>query len=160
MKIYVHLKLAINKLLHTLMRETPSPKMRNFILRLLGAKVSKNVIISYDFILFDASQAHNLTIKKNVSIGPRVTMITHSDPYPSALRNIYPAVNKPIIIEEDVWIGANVTILPGVRIGSFSVVAAGSVVTKDVARFTVVAGVPAKAIKKLPMEGIQNANYD
>ena len=160
MKLYIYLKLAVNKLLHILMRETPSPEMRNFILRLLGAKVSKNAMISYNFILFDASKAHNLIIKKNVSIGPRVTMITHSDPYPSALRNVYPPVDKTIIIEEDVWIGANVTILPGVRIGPFSIVAAGSVVTKDVPPFTVVAGAPARVIKKISIESISKANHD
>lgn len=134
------------------MRNTPSPEMRNFILRYLGAKVDKSVKISYDFLLFDASKAYNLVIKENVAIGPRVTMITHSDPTPSELIKLYPIIDEQIIIEENVWIGANVTILPGVKIGRFSVVAAGSVVTADVMPFTLVAGVPAKLIKKLPLD--------
>jgi acetyltransferase-like isoleucine patch superfamily enzyme len=142
-------KLGINKIMHFLMRETPSPEMRSFILRYLGAKVDKSAKISYDFLLFDASKAENLVIGKNVAVGPRVTMITHSDPSPSELEKLYPKIDKPIIIEENVWIGANTTILPGVRIGKFSIIAAGAVVTKDVPSFTIVAGVPARTIKKL-----------
>lgn len=53
-----------------------------------------------------------------------------------------------IIIEEDVWIGSNVVILSGVTIGRGSVIAAGSVITKDVPRYSVMAGVPGKVIKK------------
>ncbi len=56
---------------------------------------------------------------------------------------------REIIVENDVWIGANAVITAGVRIGTHSVVAAGSVVTKDVEPYTVVAGVPAKLIKRI-----------
>lgn len=56
---------------------------------------------------------------------------------------------KPIIIEDDVMIGANASIMPGVRIGTHSIVAAGAVVTKDVPPHSLVAGVPAKLIKKI-----------
>ena len=54
---------------------------------------------------------------------------------------------KPIVIEDKVWLGANVTILPGVTIGEGAIVAAGAVVTKDVAPRTVVGGVPAREIR-------------
>lgn len=56
---------------------------------------------------------------------------------------------KPVIIGDDVWIGANAVILPGVTIGKHAVIAAGAVVTKDVADYTLVGGVPAKVIKTL-----------
>ena len=56
---------------------------------------------------------------------------------------------KPVIISDDVWIGANAVILPGVTIGRHAVVAAGAVVTTDVPENTVVGGVPAKIIKRL-----------
>ena len=56
---------------------------------------------------------------------------------------------KPVVIGDDVWIGANAVILPGVTIGRHVVVAAGAVVTKDVPDFSIVAGVPAKVIKQL-----------
>ena len=55
----------------------------------------------------------------------------------------------PVVIGDDVWIGANAVILPGVTIGKHCVVAAGAVVTKDVPDFTVVGGVPAKILKTL-----------
>ena len=55
---------------------------------------------------------------------------------------------KDVVIEEDVWLGANVTVLPGVTIGEGSVIAAGAVVTKDVAPYSIVAGVPAQEIRK------------
>ena len=56
---------------------------------------------------------------------------------------------KPVIIEDDVMIGANVSIMPGVTIGTHSIVAAGAVVTKDVPPHSLVAGIPAKLIKQI-----------
>jgi acetyltransferase-like isoleucine patch superfamily enzyme len=61
-------------------------------------------------------------------------------------KNLYPA---PIIIGNNVWIGAHATVLPGVSIGENAVIAAGAVVTKDVPPNTVVGGVPAKVIKAI-----------
>lgn len=55
---------------------------------------------------------------------------------------------KPVYIGDDVWIGDRVIILPGVHVGNGCVIAAGSVVTKDVPRYTVVGGVPAKVIRE------------
>ena len=56
---------------------------------------------------------------------------------------------KAVTIADDVWIGANAVVLPGVTIGQHSVVAAGAVVTQDVPPYSVVGGVPAKVIKNL-----------
>jgi acetyltransferase-like isoleucine patch superfamily enzyme len=53
------------------------------------------------------------------------------------------------VIEDDIWIGANAVILPGVTIGQHSVVAAGAIVTKDIPPHSLVAGVPAKVIKQI-----------
>ena len=62
----------------------------------------------------------------------------------------YPTVKtKPIIIEDDVWIGFNSIILKGVTIGKGAIIAAGSVVTKDIPPFSMVAGNPAKIIKTI-----------
>lgn len=56
---------------------------------------------------------------------------------------------QPIHIEKNVWLGANVTVLPGVTIGEGSIIAAGAVVTKDVSANMIAAGVPAKVIRKI-----------
>lgn len=56
--------------------------------------------------------------------------------------------NGPIVVEDDVWIGTDVTIMSGVKIGKGSVIAAGSIVTKDVENYSIVGGIPAKLIKR------------
>ena len=84
---------------------------------------------------------------KPVNIGPKVNLITiNHDPDPDNRSATY---GRPIVIEDKVWIGINSTILPGVRIGYGAIVGAGSVVTKDVPAMTIVAGNPARIIKKI-----------
>lgn len=86
------------------------------------------------------------------NIGFRAVFITGTHELLSDYKGVRPlseANSKPIVIENFVWIGSNAVILPGVRIGHGAVVAAGSVVTKDVEPDTLVAGVPAKMIRDL-----------
>jgi len=64
-------------------------------------------------------------------------------------KDAYSKCKKPVIIEDDVLIGANVVVLEGVKVGKGAVVAAGSIVVKNVEPYTVVAGVPAKMLKKV-----------
>lgn len=88
-----------------------------------------------------------ISIEDGTMIGMNVTIATLNHGLPLETRNVtYPS---PVIIGENVWIGSNATILPGVTIGDNSVVAAGAVVTKNVPENTVVAGVPAKELKKI-----------
>ena len=84
-----------------------------------------------------------LTIGDNVDIAQGVNIWTEQHDYNSPT---FASVCKPVIIEDYVWIASRATILPGVTIGKGAVVATGAVVTKDVAPYTVVAGVPAKVI--------------
>lgn len=86
-----------------------------------------------------------LTIGDCVDIAQDVQLWTLQHDYNSPH---YSAVGKPVTIKDYAWIGTRAIILPGVTIGKGAVVAAGSIVTKDVAPFTVVAGVPAKPIRK------------
>lgn len=80
-------------------------------------------------------------------IGHNVTLCTINHAFAPERRA--DMVFKPIRIGDKVWIGANATILPGVSIGQGAIVAAGAVVNKDVEAKTIVAGVPAKPIKKI-----------
>ncbi len=84
-----------------------------------------------------------LSIGSNVSISPEVMLLTSThlvnDP-------IFAVSDRPIVIADHVWVGSRATILPGVTIGRGAVVAAGAVVTRDVAPYTIVGGVPARAV--------------
>ena len=71
-----------------------------------------------------------------------------------------PEDDKDIIFEGDNWVGANATILKGVTIGQGSVIAAGSVVTRDVPQFSIVGGVPAKVIKMRFSEEMVQAHLE
>ena len=110
----------------------------------MNISLGKNVFINAGTKMQDQG---GITIGNNCMIGHNVVFATlnHGEK-PSERRNLYCA---PIIVEDDVWIGANATILSGVTIGAGSIVAAGAVVTKDVARMTVVGGVPAKKIRDI-----------
>lgn len=88
-----------------------------------------------------------ITIGDNVLVGHNVVMATlNHDIDPDCRADMHPA---PIHIGNKVWIGSNATILPGVTVGDGAIIAAGSVVCKDVPSNTMVAGVPAKVIKKI-----------
>ena len=89
-------------------------------------------------------------IWKNVMIGPELFAISRNHEFEDisvSMAKQGKRKDQPIIIEDDVWIGARVIILPGITIGTGSIVGAGSVVTKNVAPFSIVAGNPATVIR-------------
>ncbi len=85
----------------------------------------------------------------NLAQGITVTALNHNFSDATLRIDQQGVSTQPVTIGDDVWVGANAVILPGVNVGSHSVVAAGAVVTKDVPEHTLVAGVPAKVIKHL-----------
>lgn len=113
----------------------------------------RNLSIGYNVSINDnfwVNAAGGVEIGNNVLIGPSV--IIHSANHNFSRIDI--PINKQghtkekVIIKDNVWIGARVTILPGVTIGKSAILAAGSVITKDVEPYTIVGGVPAKIIKR------------
>lgn len=85
----------------------------------------------------------------NLAQGITVTALNHNFEDSSKRIDEQGVSTKPVVIGDDVWIGTNAVILPGVTIGSHCVVAAGAVVTKDIPDHTLVGGVPAKVIKNI-----------
>ena len=112
----------------------------------LGRQISigKNTFINHACSCVDMG---GITIGDNVLIGPRVNLASENHPIDPTQRGFL--IGQPVVIEDNVWIGAAATILPGVTVGKNSIVAAGSVVTKNVPPNTIVGGVPAKVIKTI-----------
>ena len=107
-------------------------------------KIGKNVFINFDCVFLDLG---GITIEDNVLIAPKVSLL--SEGHPVSAESRHSLVPGHIHIKKNAWIGAGVTILPGVTIGENAVVAAGAVVSKDVPANTVVGGIPAKIIKAI-----------
>lgn len=110
----------------------------------------KNITIGKDVFINSCCHFQDqggITIGDGTMIGHSVVLATiNHDLEPEKMRKNHYA---SITIGKHVWIGSNVTILPGITVGDWAVVAAGAVVTKDVPPLTVVGGVPAKVIKKI-----------
>lgn len=106
--------------------------------------IGKNVFINHACSFLDMG---GIVIEDDVLIGPRVNLVTENHPFDP--RNRKALVVKPVVIKKNAWLGAGVTVLPGVTVGENSIVAAGAVVSKDVPDNVVVGGVPAKFIKSI-----------
>ena len=88
-----------------------------------------------------------ITVGNHVMIGPNVSICTAGHPVNPDLRSKGIQFNAPVTIEDNVWIGASCTILPGVTIGENSVIGAGSVVTKDISANVVAVGTPCRVLR-------------
>jgi galactoside O-acetyltransferase len=101
----------------------------------------------------DIGEFSVLRASGGMRIGDRVLIAAHAvlttRGHPEALPRYGKVTDSPIVVEEDVWIGAAAVVLPGVTIGRGAIVAAGAVVTKSVDPLTVVAGVPAQPLRQL-----------
>lgn len=107
-------------------------------------RFGKNVFVNFGCAFMDRG---GITIEDGALIGPQVKLITenHAEA-PDQRQHVY---SCPILIKRKAWLGAGVTVLPGVVVGENAIVGAGSVVTKNVPDNTIVAGVPAKIIRSL-----------
>ena len=118
--------------------------------------IGRNVIINVGFV---ANATGEIEIGNRVLIGPSVKIWSINHQFEDVQRWIQDQgyERKRVVIEEGAWIAMNVTLLPGVTIGKHAIVAAGSVVTKDVEPYHVVGGHPAKTLrvrrdKEIPIE--------
>src|SRR6201992_582535 len=108
-------------------------------------RVGQNVFVNQNCTFYDLGGLH---IADDVMIGPNVSIITAGHPLEPSQRRAT-TIGNPIVIEKGVWIAAGATIIGGVTVGENSVVAAGSVVTRDVPPNTLVGGNPARVIRSL-----------
>src|SRR6202161_140151 len=108
-------------------------------------RVGHHFFINQNCTFYDPG---GLDIGDDVMIGPTVSIITAGHPLEPSQRRAA-TIRKPIVIEKSVWIAAAASLLGGVTVGENSVVAAGSVVTKDVPPNTLVGGNPARVIRSI-----------
>ena len=117
--------------------------------RLLGninLEIGKNTFVGHYTLLTGGDSS--IIIGDNCDISSNVTIVSGTHKLdPEGIRIAGEGIGEDIVIGNGVWIGASVTILPGVTIGDKSVIAAGSIVNKNVSPYTIVAGNPAKAVK-------------
>ncbi len=165
-------RFGVFTILMVVFRALVFPQLRAPFLRLLGARIGKNVVIHpVSFFnlyrlgfpglsighscflgtecLIDLAEA--VALEDDVTLAERVTILTHRNVgyQTHPLQGLFPPESREVIIRSGSFIGANVTVLPGVEIGGRSFVAAGSVVTKDVPPRVLVAGVPARKVRDL-----------
>lgn len=148
------------------------PSVRKLYLQLVGAKIGNDsVIMDVRFFNWHHKGPKGLSIgnecyigdeslidlydsvilEDQVTLAQKVTVLTHLNVgYKNhPLQKYFPKTSKPVVFKKGSVVGANSTILPGVTVGSLSFVAAGSVVTQNVPANTLVAGVPAKLVRKI-----------
>ena len=148
------------------------PPLRVAWLRLLGARIGGRVVL-HDVHFFNLYRrglpgldvgdecflgdeclldlAEEVRLERQVTLAERVTILTHTNVgyQDHPLQTRFPPMAAPVTIGRGSFVGANVTILPGVTIGEGSFVAAGAVVTADVQAHSLVAGVPARVMRAL-----------
>jgi acetyltransferase-like isoleucine patch superfamily enzyme len=122
-------------------------------------------IVPLEFLAYEGAHIHigdhtfinygtSMSAYASITIGRRChlghyTLILDNSEHDAQFHMVRPA-SKPVVIEDHVWVGSRVTILPGVRIGQHSTIGAGSVVTKDIPAFSVAVGNPARVVRSLP----------
>lgn len=116
------------------------------------SRLGANVFINANSTWIDTCE---ISLGPRTIVGPNCSFFSGTHPLNPGIRNGTrgPETGKPIHIGADCWLGGNVIVLPGVNIGNGATVGAGSVVTKDVPPFTVVAGNPARVIRTIEVSG-------
>lgn len=158
------------RLCHRYNRCKPSKvKKRNNILKKLFGKTGKKILIEPPFycdygdnievgdyfsanmncVMLDGAE---IKIGNHVMLGPNVSLYGTGHPKNADIRNKYIEYSYPITIQNNVWIGGSVSILPGVTIGENSIIGAGSVVTKNIPRDTIAYGNPCRIVKTIDQD--------
>jgi len=124
--------------------------MRVALQRARGVKIGRNVFLGPGCWI-DNTRPDLVELEDDVSLAGRVTVLAHSDPTEPLRKILGPEsrVFKKVTVKRGAWVTVNCVLLPGVTVGENSIIAAGSVVTKDIPPNVVSGGVPAKIIKEI-----------
>ena len=149
-RLKLRLKFLKSWIFHSLSYSSP---LSNFVIqfqRCRGVKIGKNCHFS-PYVLLDLLHPELITIEDNVTISSNSMIFAHVNPTTNEfLKNHgYPRTIKPVVIKNGAIISVGCIIIAGVTIGKNSIVGAGSVVSQDVPDFSVVAGNPARVVKKI-----------
>ncbi|MBT6068519.1 acyltransferase [Candidatus Peregrinibacteria bacterium] len=139
----------LKRLLHAFTRYFPMlPSMRASLHRWRGVKVGKNVFIGAEVFIDDAEPSF-VTIEDETTILARSTILGHAY-YPKHFSKILKAAGdkKKVEVKKGAYVGLGCIVLPGVTIGEYSIIGAGSIVTKDIPAYCVALGAPAKVVRK------------
>ena len=109
-------------------------------------KVGKNLFANYNCTIIDVAE---VTIGDYCQMAPNVAIYTAGHPIYPTTRNSSWEYGKAVTIGDNVWLGGNTVVCPGVHIGSNTVIGAGSVVTKDIPDWVIAAGNPCRVIRKI-----------
>lgn len=109
-------------------------------------EVGKNFFANYNCTILDVAK---VKIGDNCQMAPNVAIYTAGHPIHPATRNSLYEYGKPVTIGDNVWIGGNTVLCPGVHVGSNVVIGAGSIVTKDLPDWCIAAGNPCRVIRKI-----------
>jgi acetyltransferase-like isoleucine patch superfamily enzyme len=140
----------IKRILKVLIKIIPVYQIRASMLRWCGYTVGRDVYIGEDLLIIDEPNDRGMVnIGDRVAISPRVTLVISSRPNFSRIAPYVPIQHDAIIIEADSWLGTGTVVLPGTRIGEGAVIAANSVVNRDVEPYTIVGGSPVRHIKNV-----------
>jgi acetyltransferase-like isoleucine patch superfamily enzyme len=127
----------------------PFTSGRIFLYRLMGIRIGADVYMGFDIEL-ETNYPELVSIGNHVTISHRCIISAHmGSPSDTPVKRSFPLSAKPVVIGDGAWICIGAIILPGVTIGENAVVAAGAVVSRDVPANTMVAGIPARHVKRL-----------
>jgi acetyltransferase-like isoleucine patch superfamily enzyme len=144
------LRTYLQKRLHLWARRCIAPPLRLWLYRRMGVRIGRNVFIGLDTYL-DCQFPELITIEDDVTVSFCVTVVVHDDA--RRLDRIEPGAGDgtvaPVRLRRGCYLGARSLILPGVTVGERAVVASGAVVTRDVEPEMVVAGVPARPLRRI-----------
>ncbi len=112
-------------------------------------EVGDNFFANYNLTILDVGK---VTIGSNVQFAPNVSIYTSGHPLHPDSRNSGYEYGLPVTIGDNVWIGGNVVLLPGVTVGSNSVIGAGSVVSRDIPEWVVAVGSPCRVVRRITEE--------